>query len=99
MSRTTCYDDMRLEAGLPTPFPPLPLSVIPPVTEALSTLQRPCPHIQPRGQLTCSGLLSVSVPFSTSSSSPQRSLMTFWWLQPSFISPKCMKMYANLNQA
>lgn len=73
-------------------LPFLPQSVIPPVTEALSTHSA-------RGQLTCSGLLSVSVPVPTSSSSAQRSLMTFWWLQPSFISPKCMKMYANLNQA
>ncbi len=32
---------------LATILPSPPLSVIPPVTEALSTLQRPCPHIHP----------------------------------------------------
>lgn len=62
----------------------------------------PCPTRSARGQAhLLRPPLSLCFPPKTwtSSSSAQRSLMTFWWLQPSFISPKCMKMYANLNQA
>lgn len=59
--RLACYDNMRPESVLSSPFLHYRCLSFLRLTEALSTtLQRPCPHIQPRGQLTCSGLLPPS---------------------------------------